>query len=72
MTTMIATVREVRPNNLLVRDRRTSQEVLVHTSFARRFRPGDVVHVLFSGAMTMRIPPQITAMHIFKVGTCRC
>ena len=72
MTTMIATVLEVRPDNLLVRDRRTSQEVLVHTSFARRFRPGDVVHILFSGAMTMSIPPQITAIRIFRIGTYRC
>lgn len=72
MTTMIATVQEVRPDNLLVRDRRTSQEVLVHTSFTHRFRPSDIVRILYSGAMTMSIPPQITAIRIFRIGGCRC
>lgn len=72
MTTMIATVLEVQQGTLLVRDRRTSQKVLVHTALARRFRSGDIVHILYSGAMTMSIPPQITAIRIFRIGGCPC
>lgn len=69
---MIATVLEVRPGNLLVRDRRTSQKVIVHTPLARRFRPGNIVRILYSGAMTMSIPSQITAIHIALIRTCDC
>lgn len=69
---MIATVLEVRQGNLLVRDRRTSQKVIVHTSLAHRFRPGNIVRILYSGAMTMSIPPQITAIHIALIRTCDC
>lgn len=72
MATMIATVLEVQHGSLLVRDRRTSQEVIVHVRFARNFRRGDIVSILYSGAMTRSIPPQITAIRIFRIGFCRC
>ena len=72
MTTMVATVQEAQQGSLLVRDRRTAQEVFVHTPFARRFRPGDIVRIQYSGAMTMSIPPQITAIRIFRIGSCGC
>lgn len=72
MTLMTATVLEVRQDNLLVRDRRTSQKVLVHTPHARRFCPGNIVRILFSGAMTMSIPPQITAIRIVTIRSCEC
>lgn len=71
MAVMFAIVQEVRPDSLLVRDRRTRQDVLVHTPIARQFRPGDLVRILFSGAMTMSIPPQITAVRICRIGVCR-
>lgn len=69
---MIATVLEVRQDSLLVRDRRTSQKVIVHTPLARRFRPGNILRILYSRAMTMSIPPQITAIHIVTIRTCEC
>ncbi|MDO4174582.1 MAG: hypothetical protein Q4D42_07440 [Eubacteriales bacterium] len=72
MSIMIATVLEVQENILLVRERRTAQRVLVHTLLARHFRPGDIVRILYSGAMTMSIPPQITAIHITRIGGCPC
>ncbi len=71
MATMIATIQDIQQNNLLVRDRRTAQDVLVHTRCARRFRSGDIVRILYSGAMTMSIPPQITAIRIVKLRSYR-
>lgn len=71
---MIATVREVQASSLLVRDRSTSQDVLVRTNNARRFSVGDRVGILFNGVMTRSIPPQITAIRIRRIfgsGCCR-
>lgn len=62
--TMQATVRRVECNNLLVFDHVMSQTVVVHTPDARRFCVGDFVCIEYSGAMTMSIPPQITATNI--------
>lgn len=69
-TTMSATVRQVCPGNLLVCDHNTDQEVVVHTANACRFSRGDCVCIHFSGAMTMSIPPQITATSICRVNRC--
>ena len=49
---MTATVWEVRPSGLLVRDRATGQDVFVHTGHARRYRPGDRIAIVFNGVMT--------------------
>ena len=71
---MIAIVREVRANSLLVRDISIPQDVIVHTDTARRFCVGDKVSILYSGVMTRSIPPQITAIRIrriFSRGRCR-
>lgn len=59
---------------LLVRDLCGCQEVLVHTSSACRFRPGQCVSITYSGAMTMSIPPQITAECVRLMNNCgnRC
>lgn len=62
--TIQATVRRVECNNLLVFDHAMSQNVVVHTSEAWRFRVGNFVCIQYSGAMTMSIPPQITATNI--------
>ena len=62
--TIQATVLRVQPNNLLVFQHSTSQTILVHTPNACRFNVGDFVCIRFSGAMTMSIPPQITATNI--------
>ena len=72
--TMRATVRRVECNNLLVFDHEMSQTVVVHTADACRFRVGDFVCIQYSGAMTMSIPPQITATDISmipRLGGCR-
>ena len=67
-TTMYATVLQVCPQNLLVCDHSTDQEVLVHTANACRFSQGNCVCIHFSGIMAMSIPPQITATCIRRVG----
>lgn len=70
-TTLTATVLCVQPCRLLVCDRCSSQEILVHTKYARCFRTGDRVRIEYSGAMTMSIPPQISAVHITRHSPCR-
>ena len=50
--------------DLLVCDLCACQEVLVHTNNACCFRPGQCVCIEYSGAMTMSIPPQISAQSI--------
>lgn len=67
---MYARVLRVRRNNLLVRDRDTGQTVQVNTPTALRWRPGNVIRIEYSGAMTMSIPPQISAQRITL--DCNC
>lgn len=69
---MHATVLRVQNGNLLVRDHRNTQEVVVHTRFARHFRVGDRVRILYNGIMTMSLPPQITAIRIVRLSACNC
>ena len=59
--TMNARVLRVCCCELLVCDLCTCQEVLVHTGNACCFRPGQCVRITHGGAMTMSIPPQISA-----------
>jgi hypothetical protein len=61
---MQARVIRVNRSNLLVRDCRTGQSVQVNTERARRFRVGQRIIIQYSGAMTMSIPPQISAIDI--------
>ncbi|MBQ2062307.1 MAG: hypothetical protein II458_06490 [Oscillospiraceae bacterium] len=67
---MQARVLRVQRDILLVRDCRTGQNVQVNTSRARRFRAGQKVIIQYSGAMTMSIPPQISAMEITPAARC--
>lgn len=69
--TMIARVTCVACGHLLVCDCSTRQEVLVRTNRARCFSCGDCVCIRFNGAMTMSIPPQITAICIEPHHPCR-
>jgi len=64
---MQATVLSVENRRLLVFDRERRQTVVVHTQDARRFRPGNLVCIRFSGAMTNSIPPQISAIFISRI-----
>ena len=65
--TIIATVLQVEPRGLLVRDQSNGQEIFVNTNNAGRFRPGDVVRITYNGQMTRSIPPQITAQSITRI-----
>jgi len=64
--TMNATVLRTASDYMLVRDDNTGNEVRVNTRDARRFSPGDLVSITYSGAMTRSIPPQISAVSIRK------
>ncbi|WP_298017405.1 hypothetical protein [uncultured Dysosmobacter sp.] len=68
--TMKACILRVCPCDLLVCDLCTSQEVLVHTPQACCFRVGQKVCIEYSGAMTMSIPPQISADSICPMNCC--
>lgn len=68
--TMKACILRVCPCDLLVCDLCTSQEVLVHTPQACCFREGQKVCIEYSGAMTMSIPPQISADSICPMNCC--
>lgn len=61
---MNATVLRVNTGNLLVRDLKNHQEVLVHYRNTRGFSPGNHIRIEFNGQMTPSIPPQITAISI--------
>jgi len=64
---MIATVLSVQRSNLLVFDFSNRQQVQVNTNDAFLFRLGDLVRIRYNGAMTMSIPPQISAIRIMKI-----
>ncbi len=66
MMTMCAVILEIDNRRLLVRDSKTDQEIVVNTRCNCNFRVGDRVIIFYSGAMTMSIPPQISAIRIRK------
>ena len=72
MTSMCAQILEIDDNRILVRDSRTRQEVVVNTRCKCNFRVGDRIIIIYSGAMTMSIPPQISAIRIRKAPFNRC
>lgn len=70
---MIATVREVRPNRLVVRNLANGQVVVVNTRNTRCFFVGDRISIFYNGVMTLSIPPQIFGIrirHIFPRRSC--
>ena len=67
MAELFCTVMEIREGALLVCDHCNARTVVVHTELARCFCPGDRLCVLYSGAMTMSIPPQLTAADVTRV-----
>ena len=69
---MIATVLSMQRGNLLVFDFSNRQQVQVNTNDAFRFCPGDLVRIRYNGAMTMSIPPQISAISIVRISSSRC
>ena len=69
---MMATVLSTQRGNLLVFDFSNRQQVQVNTNNAFRFCPGDLVRIRYNGAMTMSIPPQISATSIVRISPSRC
>lgn len=66
---MCADVIEVNDDRLLVNDIRTQQEVVVNTPCTCRINVGDRIRIVYSGAMTNSLPPQISSRKIFKVSS---
>ncbi|MDE6678672.1 MAG: hypothetical protein K2K02_06495 [Ruminococcus sp.] len=67
---MCAKVLEVNNDNLLVHDNSTEQDVVVNTSCTCRFNVDDHVKIIYNGAMTNSLPPQISPQKICKIN-CR-
>ena len=66
MMTMCAVILETGNRQLLVRDAKTNQEIVVNTRCNCNFRVGDRIIIFHSGAITMSIPPKISAILIRK------
>lgn len=71
MKRMNARILEIDDNRLLVRNLRTRQEVAVNTDCTCGFAVGDRIVIFYNGAMTMSIPPQISAIRIKRVSGIR-
>ena len=69
---MVATVLSTQRSNMLVFDFSNRQQVQVNTNDTFRFCPGDLVRIRYNGAMTMSIPPQISATSIVRISSSRC
>ncbi len=67
MMTICAVILEISDRRLLVRDSKTDQEIAVNIRCNCNFRVGDRVIIVYNGAMTRSIPPQISAIRIRKV-----
>lgn len=62
MVTMLATVVQAQGTQVLVTDNANGQEVLVNTRYSTcNLSQGDQVRIVYNGAMTASIPPQISA-----------
>lgn len=72
MMTMCAVILEISDKRLLVRDSKTDQEIVVNTRCNCNFRVGDRIIIFHNGAMTMSIPPQISAIRIRKAPFNTC
>lgn len=66
MMTMCAVILEISDRRFLVRDSKTDQEIAVNTRCNCNFRVGDRIIIVYNGAMTRSIPPQISAIRIRK------
>lgn len=71
MVTMLATVVRAWGTQVLVRDNSNNQEVLVNTRCSTcNLSAGDQVRIVYNGAMTNSIPPQISAQSICVFTMC--
>lgn len=72
MKKMCARILEIEDNRLLVLDLRTRQEVAVNTDRICGFDVGNRIIIFYNGAMTMSLPPQISAIRIRRASNSRC
>ncbi|MDE5753117.1 MAG: hypothetical protein K2H89_01020 [Oscillospiraceae bacterium] len=72
METMTGVILEINENQILIRDEATNQEVAVNTCCVCNLAVNDRVSILYSGMMTMSIPPQISARRITRLNCRRC
>ena len=56
----------VEKERFLLLDDTQQAEIIVNTPSAREYSPGDMVCVVYSGAMTRSLPPQISAQRIMR------
>ena len=70
LVSMKARILRVYRCQLLVCDICNSNEVIVHTPNACCFRVGDCICIEYNGAMTMSLPPQISADKICSITKC--
>ncbi len=71
MTRMCARILDIDNDRLLVMDMKTKQEVAVNTDCVCGFEEGDRIIIFYNGAVTMSIPPQISAIRIRKASCNR-
>lgn len=65
MVTLIATVIRAWGSQVLVTDNSNGQEILVNTRYSTAdLTAGDQVRIVYDGAMTASLPPQISARSI--------
>lgn len=66
MEKMTGTITEITSCYILINEEMHG-EVRINTKCGCRFNVGDTIEVTHNGAMTMSIPPQISAIKICKV-----
>lgn len=64
---MNAVILEIYDKRLLVRDEHTNQEYIVNLRRNRKLNVGDKVVIHYGEAMTLSLPPHISAVRIKKI-----
>ena len=64
---MNAEILEISDKRLLVRDLHTNQEYVVNLRRNRKLSVGDEVTIHYGDAMTLSLPPHISAVRIKKI-----
>ena len=64
---MNAVIVEIHDKRLLVRDEQTNQDYVVNLKRNRRFDVGDKLVIHYGEAMTLSLPPHISAVRIRQI-----
>ncbi len=64
---MNAVILEIYDKRLLVRDEQTNQDYIVNLKRNRKFNVGDTLVIHYGEAMTLSLPPHISAVRIRKI-----